>query len=64
MKTTATVGTHAAMWLNLFGALFGALSSVDLTPLGHSAGYVMLGVTAANAALHAFTGNTPIAGNT
>jgi len=63
MFGTQTVGTKTAAWLNIAGALLGLLQSTDFIHIiggGPAAGYVMLGVTAANAILHTLTGTQSV----
>lgn len=48
------------MWFNLAAALIGAASTVDYTPLGEKAGYVILGISVANMILRGMT-SKPVA---
>lgn len=58
-----TTGTKTSMWINLlggFGMLFAGTDWVGL--IGKPGSYIAFAVMAANAVLHAFTGNTPVIG--
>lgn len=61
----ATTGTKWAAAVNMFGALFGALATVDVAPFFSNPKVlsgVMTGIAAINALLHMMTGNSPVIG--